>query len=399
MEHESRIDVLIDLKTFHFLKDKSISRMVLFYYDDGTRFTNNRFEKKTRTAQSALLHLATKLPIVRTIATEELAPVPSTWYLPKMAILRHIIYAADSMRISLEQQLFEDRNEFHFIAEVEYDANCTLSSITQKENELTAKVAAFGIAPEIEKVDKHIILNAPSRLFSLFSIDHVNATQFFITYKFDGHKAKMVNIAPGKVLYYDDMKVLKTIETNFLDQYPYLICQFERLAAHLIMTDVIGYFYKNHWYMPEPLEALKFMNSFPFKGTIDGLLFLAQKPINVAQSHDDNSQFIDLKADGYIIYSDNRIYKYKWPTVDVVCHKKQLKLPDGSVVEAATKTRLKDGLLYEVDIGNNNVIRQRNDRSVVHANTIEQINLLRQETEYLKQIHGSAQKHIEDYTR
>ena len=388
MEFESRIDVDIDLITYNRLKQDTISTCVLFYYNDGTRFSNNRFERKTRVAHSAFLQLANKLPIVRTISKEELVAIPSTWYLMKKAIYRHVLVDSNNIRIAVEQHLLEDRVEFHFTAEVEYESTSSFNSINDKEHDLVTAILPFKLMPVIEPVDTHIILNAPSRLFSLFSKHELGTDNIFITYKFDGYKVKMVNIAPNVILYYDDLKVLKKIDSSMLNAYPQLICQFERLATHLVLTDIIGYFYKNHWYMPEPLEALKFMKNFDTTQSIDNLTVIAQKPINV-QSIQVPQEYSELKNDGMIVYADNKIYKYKWPTMDLVCKKKQLVLPNGAIYSAFANTRLKDDTLYEIDISNNTVIRQRNDRSLVHADTSDQIDLLIKETDFFKRLNGT----------
>lgn len=394
MEYESRIDVIIDQPTYYFLKQKCIRSTALFYYADGTRFSNNKFELKTRRAKSALLHLKTKLPIVRTVAKETLTCSPVNLGLINNAIYRNILVEEGRVRVAIEQQLFQDRVEFHFIAEIEYDEHSTLSEISDCDSTIAKLTHEFGISITPERITEHLLLNAPSRLFSLFTKSPINANNIFITYKFDGYKAKIVNIAPGVVLYYDDLKKLERLKTNQFDAFPNLIFQMERLQTHFVVTDVIGYYYQKHWYMPEPLDSLRHILALSFTDTIDGLTVLVQMPINVLDIKP-NPALAELKDDGWIVYSDNRIYKYKWPTMDVACFKKQLLLPDGSTLSTNDSTRLKDGHLYEIDIFNNTIIRLRNDRSLVHANTTEQIKLLRDETALFATFNGATKKCIE----
>lgn len=306
-EYESSMQLLLLPGTLtQILKDYQPLYTDFILYSSGNRFVKStgRVESKTVQERFNILRIILPedehrepfadtmfLPYTRTMSIETLIPFSLSHFTTyDSAIRRHIIYEnvfineKDSrmdykIRVGLEERVsVNNKNNGHFFtAECEYSSEVftyymLLNIVETKFFELLFaqfRSILYNINYNFmfQRITDVQMCSIPSRKFHIVDSHTFSSKHgIFIKHKYDGFKARVVNIG-DVTLYYDDLHNMFHVDPCGLFR-KYVIYQLEIMepttstngetSANCIITDVIGVYINNVLYSPEPINVLQY---------------------------------------------------------------------------------------------------------------------------------------------
>lgn len=452
-EFESSIQIAILKSLYDRIRSKynHVGEMSLVvHYPDGCRIAHHRCQRKVVVHKTNVLKIhvdknkpaqqALFLCLTRKHSKEYPAPVPQNASMaPNLIITRTILYETQcknyNIRIAIECHApSNNKSGTYFLAsEIEYDElyyNNSYVKLPRMESILIDKLLEL-YGDEIYSIDFSLnfckismpnMIHIPSRKFSNLTTYSKNDSEMY-TYKYDGHKGKLVlDAGSNKGKFYDDLhnmcEVTYPSELEFLAG---IILQVEIMRPYklleettqtpslelieyckyptLFIVDIIGIYRGNtqrsNLFVPEPanvlelFEHLNFNCKRPFNlvqlGDLGTYKLLTQYPLRC--QYTELNRYIEMQnreyTDGMLIIKGNRIYKHKIPTIDVRALKGYLYLDDsvGSICKGVYENLI-EGAIYEVAPFNKKfaILRRRLDR--VYTSTKEEFEQFKEDVDF-----------------
>lgn len=383
-EYESTIKYVIPPAAYEQIRatHQVIRTDIIVHYVDQSRKVRGAFQRKQVISKTRLLHLNDEghwFPLTRKRACERSAPIPTSCAAIDSIITRYVLrefnQGAVHFRIALEARGGVRGGALYLSAEVEYPSRCWRhhDELLALESRLVTILPKPWIPCEFQPLTFATMPRLPSRRFHPLSSHKVDRAAAYV-YKMDGHKGRMVGLGPGQLLLYDDLHYASTVATTLLDAHGSLVFQVEVLPHHhaLVITDVLGGYIGRKLYMPEPWAAINYISRMFPASTRMALPTWSEVVTVYPQRFVECTKFDHefLPTDGYIMITNNRICKFKVPTLDVRILGGHLYLDHLQDPLTETPVQHPDGV-YEVHSSSNmlRVLRRRWDRQVTSSAT------------------------------
>lgn len=350
-----------------------------------------KVHKLTRTLRIIQLDETVKIvPICRSHSSEELAIIPSYLYSTTGFTVRHVLYEKNNIRISADEVISSQGTSFFFCGEHEYTKNDAMKwkNYKMRENELFDVLLDkfksiflkinFNLNFDTPKIED--IYSIPSRKFSNFHDKEFDSSSYLILPKWDGYKGRFVIKESGVIFTLNDVGEICVVYQRFEFDNIFgekIWIQYEILESvqKIVITDILGVYINKKLYMPDAEDVILYFKSLNlkgftinFRGNLDVNNYYAvqiQKPVPSL-----DARFFPI--DGFILVSNNKLFKYKIPTIDFrVCN--NLLYIDGEITpECFDDYNLKDGCIYEFQKKGNtfSCIKLRHDRK--YTSTVEE---------------------------
>lgn len=369
IEWESTITIPIDEDTYTSIQNNNSNYKldVIFLFNDDSRLSNRRIERKVITSCRNLLGFYKNewFPIKRTTAVEELCSLDAPSFQPHTAIHRLIVYHQNQLRVSYNKEDCENGVKYTVQYEIEYPEHSTYKYILQCERNLMRKVLNDGFVIKRTTMSLENIFSCVMSKVQMWHCFDENK-KYIWAYKWNGVKSKLMvtncNSERSAQLSYlwPDGNVISTqfCSGENLHLLENLCLLVEIMPTYIVIIEVIGALVGDIIYTTEPMmnaEILKYLHTNLTDVTIKDNRVLVQRfypdPMPKTFNHE--------LYDGFIIIQDNEIIKWKQPTIDIKCE-------DAYTYSVAGQTLKLDhfgikGRIYEMT-WDNKVLRQRNDR-------------------------------------
>ncbi|UBZ25575.1 LEF-4 [Crangon crangon nudivirus] len=392
-ENESSITLPLHKYLYDtFLKnyaDQKDNYQVIFYFSNGSRISNNLCQYKTVTSRSNILKLllvdpackrTLMLPLSRTQAKEYPVIIPED-VKPTTVIYRTVLITENhrdwNLRVAVEA-VHADMKGTHYqlTSEIEYDetgSKC-YQLLLDYENILTNKLMQVIGQEHIEDFPTEAIFNffAPNQLVHVTSRKFTPIHKLPInknvkelrSYKYNGYKGRFY-VQNGTLYFYDDMHNMFDVPAQSLVNVPQnIFYQVEIMENNmLVIVDIIGGYIttpinSENLYMPQPIDVLLYFKHnahfppTPFDlnlGLMGNYKVILQLPLHKKDTACLTTPKDKLPTDGLILTKEDKIYKYKIPTIDVMAISGYIHL-DCSVSSISDKkyNGLRDKCIYEV---------------------------------------------------
>lgn len=374
-EWESSIKIYMRKEQFDNLLQKLtvIAKDVIIYFTDNTRLAHRMYQKKTLKKKEFILLYYKKnfFPVRRSISEEVLLPKPDFENLViKNAIIRKILYSDNFVRINLDIEITDIGNKYCLCSEMEYEENSSYSTICEKEKILMSFFFNFlkrnNLVSELLVLDdlttNDIFESVPNKMKMWYNLQK-NEKKYW-AYKWNGVKAKMCSSNFGKkIILWEDIKNIIEIQCiELYKQFPFLnnLCiQLEHVNGYYVLTEILSAKFNSKFYMIEPLTNIKLLAMI--KKKYSPIELFPNKQLFIQEYFDSEipNSYDESKFDGFIVIQNEKIVKYKMPTIDMKCLK-------GNVYAVNTKKFRLDiegipGSIYEVS-STFKVLRLRKDR-------------------------------------
>lgn len=331
-------------------KNLPVCSYFILYFRDATRCSNNVFQKKVYIKREKFLKILKNkyfIPCERKASIETLAEKTCEFHALTTIIFREVLYESSdpvSQRICLESVTDENGTNYYLTGEVEYSLAVfkNYTELTQIENNFfTTFLQEFKYILDLinfsenifDDLEPHLLISLPCRRFHKFYEKRFNPKECFLKYKFDGYKGKLyITRGSKKAFYFDDLYQLQEIDTvtECLKSFGGVSFQLEILSESrlAIITDVLGVNVESKLFRPEPLEAVRFLESLGINNNTNYQLQIGREtyllctqfiiPEEIQQFPASNQTCLNqILFDGLIVISGNREYKFKIPTIDV----------------------------------------------------------------------------------
>lgn len=367
-EHESTISKSISRQEFMRIKNDVKHKIdLIFLFSDGrTRMTNRiiQFKKITFKRDTLGRYENQWYPITRTVAIEEVAPIPDDLDIHKV-IYRLIIYGDDDIRISYNKEIC-DGEKYYVEYEIEYSAETTYEEILMKENALMAK--AFG---NDHFIDREILTMTKIFAFGSTGMESWECFDDSLPYqwaiKYNGTKTKifitnqMFNDGSFLVKMWMDASDATTHRGRGknLHLLHNLCISGERMENEIIIFEILGSMTNGIIYTTEPhttIDVLDYLRS-----NLENV-FIDELPVKFQQFHPAPmpDTYPENICDGIIIYQQYTLKKWKIPTINILCFDRNIfQTPDDTFISLPFEGT--KGIIYEMSC-NFKILRNRNDR-------------------------------------
>ncbi|ABO45429.1 late expression factor 4 [Gryllus bimaculatus nudivirus] len=375
IEWESSIKIYINKKQFDDLLKKIniIATDSIIYFTDNTRLAHRLYQKKILKKKEYILlyHKKNFFPIKRSISEEDLLPRPNMESLViKNAISRNILYQDSFVRINLDVERTDIGNKYCLCSEIEYEEDSSYSTIRLQETKLVSFFLKFlkeknliNLLTLDNLTTNDIFESVPNKMSMWYNLQK-NEKKYW-AYKWNGVKAKMCSSDFGKkITLWEDIKNIIEIQcTELYKRLPFLnnLCiQLEHVNDYYVLTEILSAKFNSRFYMIEPLTNIKLLYLIKKKWD-DSIELLPNKRLYIQEYFDTEipNSYDESKFDGFIVIQNEKILKYKIPTIDMKCIK-------GTLYSVSSKKFTLDfegipGKIYEVS-STFKVLRLRKDR-------------------------------------
>lgn len=375
IEWESSIKIYIKKKQFDDLLKKIniIATDSIIYFTDNTRLAHRLYQKKILKKKEYILlyHKKNFFPIKRSISEEDLLPRPNMESLVvKNAISRNILYQDSFVRVNLDVERTDIGNKYCLCSEIEYEEDSSYSTIRLQETKLVSFFFKFlqeknliNLLTLDNLTTNDIFESVPNKMSMWYNLQK-NEKKYW-AYKWNGVKAKMCSSDFGKkITLWEDIKNIIEIQcTELYKRLPFLnnLCiQLEHVNDYYVLTEILSAKFNSRFYMIEPLTNIKLLYLIKKKWD-DSIELLPNKRLYVQEYFDTEipNSYDESKFDGFIVIQNEKILKYKIPTIDMKCIK-------GNLYSVSSKKFTLDfegisGKIYEVS-STFKVLRLRKDR-------------------------------------
>lgn len=365
IEWESTVTIPVNETTYNAQKEKA-KLDIIFFFDNDTRLSARRLERKTITQSRRLLNFYHNhwFPIKRTQATEDLCEIGPHANVVS-AIHRLIVYNEEGLRVSYNKEECDSGVRYTVCYEIEYSSETTTyQHILLYERKLMAKLLEdnYDITRQtmtLENICECVMSKV--QMWHLFD----STFDYIWAYKWNGIKAKLLitsqTLSNGSNLTYiwPDAKPVKTecATSCSLDILMNLCFLVEIMDDYIVIIEVIGTLI-DKIYTTEPMmnaSILKYL-----KYNISDLK-ISNKPVYIQEFYPAPmpSDYDKSKYDGFIVIQNDNVIKWKAPTIDVKCIE-----PQKYTVAGQTFTLEHLGVvgkIYEMS-WTNKILRQRTDR-------------------------------------
>lgn len=361
IECESTIMFLINKDIYD--KANSDYKDYIFVYHNDVRISQRQVQKKHYISVDNVLgfHDNQLFPITRTVSEEIMEDIKKVPEMPSKITRRKIIML-DKYRLAFNAISCAKGTKYTLTCEIEYDQNTSMPIIWNLEIRLMDIMSQY-----LQYFD----VNA-CRLEELFATV-VPKLQPFHTfnpsesykwaYKWNGVKAKCMCHNGTAFLWKDadNIRIVSMSQSiNILEK----IClQVEVMEQNIVIVEILAMSYNNILYTNEPHTNLKCLDFLHQKLT-DVPLFIDNKAVIIQQYYDSPKQEIkDYNLhDGIIIMQDNKLIKWKYPTIDVkYIGDSQFAVGNTVITLHNINIELITGGIYEIS-ADYVILRRRNDR-------------------------------------
>lgn len=343
-EFESTISIPIDHRKYE-EEAKGDVVDVIFLFDNGTRLSQRRMERKSTISTKRVLgffdgHI---YPILRTVANEELIDVDEFARVCR-ATHRVVRKLENGIRVSYNKEECEKGERYSVEYEIEYDESTAYDEIIKLEKELM----------RVAHIDGHFDITMSMSLENIFAcvMTKVQMWHYFDdskpylwAYKWNGVKAKLMIDQNGSTAYlWPDAGNISAVP--FRGYHPFLknLCLVvELMDDRVVVLEIIGSrFSDNQIYVTEPIinvEILNYLHELMFPPVAAASSASSSGSANANNNIMSSTMFIDNKPlivqkfyaapkpdnydarlhDGIIIVQNDSIIKWKVPTIDVKC--------------------------------------------------------------------------------
>lgn len=221
-------------------------------------------------------------------------------------------------RLSFNHHINEHGDKYIFSSEIEYNDDIDYDDLCSIETLLIQKIENYKLIIEFSDLSKTDMFVAAAPKIQMFSGADLNK-DYQWAFKWNGVKAKFTYFK-NTIFLWKDMHDLETIKTDdkqlkLLDQF---CIQVEVLDDKIVIVEIIAAKYNDTLYYIEPKTNLNMLyelyNLFKQKDIfIDGKRLIIQqfyqKPL--PQTYD------SINHDGFLIHQNNKLIKWKFPTIDI----------------------------------------------------------------------------------
>lgn len=366
-EYESTITLNITKNIYD--SNVSYHSVDLIFVFSDSRLSARKFERKTKIFEDMILgfYKGCFFPIQRTIAREELLPLDQLDMLPTKITHRKItkiLALGHVFRLSYNQIMSPKGIKYTAECEVEYLQNTNMNliwSLEEKMMELMNLHCKFEFLEDAYFKLEQIFSAAVPKLQPWHNFEV--SKPYLWALKWNGVKAKLVySSVVGCYLWRDADDILKINNVpNEFRVFDKLCLQVEVLEDLMVVTEILAINYNNVLFINEPntniacLEHYSYLNNMDVR--LDGKLVRVQQ--FYAAPKPDTYKHCEL-YDGLVIMQDNKLIKWKQPTIDVKY------LGDGfavgnHIIYIPNDGNLEINAIYEITIGDI-ILRKRNDR-------------------------------------
>lgn len=382
MEYESSFFIHISpLKFQEILNSLSTKkREIVIYLNDNIRIVNNTIQQKVtkKLFRSLYIHKddLKLMFLIRRQAIEMKYEGKINFEMIKGINIRYCLFRNDKSRICIEKQVVENGcGQYLITAEYEYaslDEFETYSKMIAAERALATKLIEYTNLQNInyqrnfDTLFIKDILQIPSRKFHKLYNNILSKEEIFFLKKHDGYKCIFYRYK-DKIISFGMFKleINDIVNMNIPEN---LIFAGEVLNDKIVLIDIIGAYYQGKLYMPDPRNVLYYFEIWYKENSNAKLLNLPidiQRIIYPVHENFDN-------CDGMIIIQDNKIFKFKTPTVDILIKSNGYAYAaDNHVIESDFLKIYSNGEMitpppgiYEVMVGERglHILRTRKDR-------------------------------------
>ena len=402
-EYESSIKYAISPARFDELmkENKWCDKQLVIHYNNGDRKVRGQFQNKTVISKINILKIDkpnTFIPLTRKHAVENLSSMPRQVTDISRIVVRYVFKQEQreggiNFRIAVERQCGPKGGSCFVSAEVEYPHHYwgNYPALMAVENEMV-KLLPEKPNCQFKKLPLDAMFTIPSRKFQSLHSQRVDQFVRHYVHKYDGHKGRIVCNTPNVIVFYDDLHRYAEVDSDLLNSYMNIVFQVEVIpTSHvLVIVDILGGYVGKKLFMPEPYAAIDFISNMTCAHrrihlpTYEYMTILLQNFVQL----DSPSQY---PTDGYILISNNRLFKYKAPTIDVRILHRHLYIDSIDQSLDENTYTLDDGV-YEVrqESGKYVVLRRRFDRS--YTSSVEQFKEFQAELTYLKALNTQLSK-------
>lgn len=319
IEWESTINVPIEADEYDTVSAGSIAD-VIFLFDNGIRLSNNRIEKKTIDRQYIFGYLdGYKFPIIRSQATECLAPIPKHATITRTTN-RKIVWH-DNVRVAYNCTENDSIRRYSVSYEIEYPVDTEVEEIRRLEDILMQLARTKGHIP---KANLNTLESVAPCISSKVEMWHVfqNTPNYKWAYKWNGVRAKLLLCEDSNLVYLS--KTASKIETSRIygtniDILRDMCVSVEIMEDRIVIIEVLGSKFKDKAYRTEVSTNLRILVDLDKKLGDD--IRIKDTPLRVQKFYDAPKpvEFNRELYDGFIIIENDTIIKWKVPTVDVKC--------------------------------------------------------------------------------
>lgn len=367
-EYESTISKSISRQEFMKVKNDVKYRIdLIFLFSDGrTRMSNRILQFKTITYKRDTLgrYKNQWYPITRTVADEQLAPIPDDLDIHKV-IYRLIVHENDNIRISYNKELC-DGEKYYVEYEIEYSDKTTYEEIVANEYSLMSK--AFD---NNHFIDREILTMTNIFAFGSTGMESWECFDDLLPYKwafkYNGTKTKIFitnqMFNDGSYLVKMWMDASNTTSHKGRGKNLHLLHNLcisgEKMEDEIIIFEILGSMTDGIIYTTEPhttIDVLDYLSLYLEDVFIDTLPIKIQKFFPAPMP----DTYPETICDGIIIYQQYTLKKWKIPTINIICIDGNIfQLPDETFISltfVGTK-----GIIYEMSC-DFKILRNRNDR-------------------------------------
>ena len=361
--YEYETSISCDATEEDFTSCQPIYEDFLFYYKTGLRCSNRRIEYKKviRRCDNMVFALDKFWPLLRTTAIETLTNIRND--VLKMTIHRKIIKVDPKYKFREAIEKRENINgvKYVHVAEVEYghDTGSNKKDLYDCEVFLinTLSKPMNIVFDEVNLSKTFTCVGYKVQLWHTFSPNH----PFYWAYKWDGIKCKLVVNSKAMYLWPDLMPVKNVSYSGNVDYIKNIIFNVEYLDNAIVIFDILCVFYNNHLFGLDHhslIPALQYLTRNLSNVTIGG------KPLHVQKFYlPPIPKTWPDTCDGLIISQKDMIIKWKVPSIDMKCVKKNL-FQVGSQTFEIIVPHAEVGQVYEFAPSEDGIkmIRLRHDR-------------------------------------
>lgn len=423
VEFESSITLPIPRRIYKKILEnfEHLGNYSIFYFANGSRMSNQSIQYKQvkkRTNVLKIIILEDKflfLPLVRKSAIEYSVGLPQPISTVETAIDRIIIFENTTniykVRISAECVLTKNNGQYYQItAEIEYAHNISYyyNSIKAAEDYLLSifmkKLKVYVENIKTEHVfcfsNPKLISHVPSRKFNSFFKDYTKSKLEVKVHKFDGYKGRFY--IQNKVMYiYDDLHTNIVSSFKEFNGFENIFFQIEILKGHVVITDVLGGYINDNitshsLYMPEPLDVILFFMQLKKFGIFPDNVVVDLKELGMCNAIvqypiGSSTKESELPFDGYLIIKEDKIFKFKIPTIDVRIKNGYIQIDDKpESISPQIYPNYDNNKIYEIAAEKNKnnsitfkVLRERLDRH--YTSTAKEVSDFFQEINFIFQ--------------
>jgi hypothetical protein len=337
---------------------------VVVYYSCGARLSQRKVELKTnQSKEMGVLFYKNRLwPLIRTKSIEMKTKLSSASIIETI-IHRKIVGLNEYWRESIEQHENQYGVQYFYVAEIEY---ANIENRKMKEMEMIDKLQ-YEINLDLELSEVFACVGIKVQTWDRFNSN----APYKWAFKWDGIKCKFLINSLSTFLWPDLQEVKMYNSPDLPKIMTSILWNAELLTDKLVLFDALSIKYNGNLYFFDTetsIELLKFFNLIVGNFNLDQIKVQFQKFYDKIYTDDLGMKFKGFPMwssdqDGIIIFQNEKIIKWKVPTIDMKCIGTNKFSVAGKVLNVEYPNA-KVGKIYEFSPSPKGLIllRLRNDR-------------------------------------